>query len=345
MLKALKKKPKTNRLELLRGFAGLSLLTLSASCVPAGSAIEPRLSAAAPAAAIAESRRPPLPPPAPEPLMLGQVAPETAIALNDAIPVTAGDNPAAERFLLRTSSFTDKLRSLECLSAAVYYEAASESDDGQRAVAQVVLNRVRHPTYPNSVCGVVFQGSERVTGCQFSFTCDGSMARIPSVSGWARARRIAAEALAGSVYAPVGLATHYHTFRVHPYWASSLVKSAVIGAHIFYRWSGGWGRPAAFRQAYAGSEPLPGPKPRLDAALPAATGAPALQAELTALIDAGRQALPQRLPQGSGRIAAPPLPLVAEVTGGPKLPESRVREKYLNSGMPRDQVQAVPADQ
>src|ERR687897_263864 len=66
-------------------------------------------------------------------------------------------------------------QSLECLTQAVYYEARNQSADGQRAVAQVVLNRVRHPSYPNSVCGVVFQGSERVTGCQFTFTCDGSM--------------------------------------------------------------------------------------------------------------------------------------------------------------------------
>src|SRR3546814_13220413 len=93
------------------------------------------------------------------------------------------------------------MRSIECLAAAVYYEAGSESVDGQRAVAQVVLNRVRHPAYPNSVCAVVFEGAQRATGCQFTFTCDGAMRRTPSVAGWERARKVAEAAPAGKVYA------------------------------------------------------------------------------------------------------------------------------------------------
>lgn len=338
MQKALKKKQKVNRLPTLRGAAALCLLAFSASCVPAGVATGPTMAAAILSEGV-ESRLPPVPPPAPEPLILDPVAPETAIAMNAAIPVANTYNPAARGFVLRTRSFTDKLRSLDCLTAAVYYEAASESDDGQRAVAQVVLNRVRHPTYPNSVCGVVYQGSERSSGCQFSFTCDGSLARAPSLSGWARARRVAAAALAGSVYAPVGLATHYHTYRVHPHWASSLLKSAVIGAHIFYRWNGGWGGPAAFRQSYAGVEPLPGPKPKLDAS-PVLPGRAMLQAELGALVNATRQAPPQRLAAYGAPAAAAQMPLVPEVTGGPRLPESQVREEYRYSGMPRDQLPA-----
>jgi hypothetical protein len=265
------------------------------------------------------------------------------MAMNAAMPLSGAYNPAARAFTLHTRSFTDKLRSLDCLTAAIYYEAASESDDGQRAVAQVVLNRVRHPTYPNSVCGVVYQGSERTTGCQFSFTCDGSLARIPSVAGWARARRIAAAALAGSVYGPVGLATHYHTHQVYPHWAPSLVKSAVIGAHIFYRWSGGWGGPAAFRQAYAGVEPLPGPKPKAEG-VPALPSTAMLQAELAALVDAGRQVEAQRF--ASAPVLAPAqvrMNLVAEVSGGPRLPDSQVREEYRDSGMPRDQLSGTAA--
>ena len=335
MPKALKKKPQANRLAVGRAALGLCLLALSASCVPAEVATRPMLFAAIPAAA-ADVPLPPVPPPAPEPLLLDPVAPEAAIAMNAATPVSDSYNPAARGFALRTNSFIDRLRSLDCLTAAIYYEAASESDDGQRAVAQVVLNRVRHPTYPNSVCGVVYQGSERSTGCQFSFTCDGSLARIPSVAGWARARRIAAAALAGSVYAPVGLATHYHTYRVHPHWASSLVKSAVIGAHIFYRWAGGWGGPAAFRQAYAGVEPLPGPKPK-PGMPPVVPGAAVLQAELAALIEAGKPA-PQPRFGAAGPIAAAQLPDPAEVTGGSRLPDSQVREEYRYSGMPRDQL-------
>jgi hypothetical protein len=148
------------------------------------------------------------------------------------------------------------LRASECLAQAVWYEAASESEAGQRAVAQVVLNRVAHPSWPNSVCGVVYQGSERSTGCQFTFTCDGSLARRPSGLSWARAQRIALEALGGSVYAPVGLATHYHTLWVNPYWAGSLDHIGTIGAHRFYRTRGASGSAAAFRGGYAGFEPV-----------------------------------------------------------------------------------------
>jgi hypothetical protein len=143
------------------------------------------------------------------------------------------------------------------LTAAIYYEAASESEDGQRAVAQVVLNRVRHPVYPASVCGVVYQGSERTTGCQFSFTCDGSLRRTPSAYGWRRARQFAAAALSGKVFEGVGYATHYHTNWVVPYWAKTLDKTTAIGAHIFYRWKGHWGTPAAFRERYSGVEKDP----------------------------------------------------------------------------------------
>jgi hypothetical protein len=130
-------------------------------------------------------------------------------------------------------------------------------------VAQVVLNRVRHPAYPKSVCGVVFQGSERATGCQFTFTCDGAIHRAPASGLWARARRVAEEALSGYVYAPVGWATHYHTNWVVPYWSSSLVKLANVGTHIFYRWEGGWGRAPAFRFASASIEPQIGLMRRL----------------------------------------------------------------------------------
>lgn len=123
----------------------------------------------------------------------------------------------------------------DCLSFAIYYEARSEGELGQKAVAQVVLNRVRDRAYPDSVCAVVFQGSERQTGCQFSFTCDGSMARLPEGQAWRRARDIADAALSYGVDAEIGNATHYHTTAIQPYWSSSLRKVATIGAHVFYR--------------------------------------------------------------------------------------------------------------
>jgi len=194
-------------------------------------------------------------PPAPPPMLVRQIAPEQALAVNQQIPLGLGPNPSAQPFSLSKADAGARARALECLTSAIYYEAGQESADGERAVAQVVLNRVRHPAFPASVCGVVYEGSTRATGCQFTFTCDGSLFRQPSREAWSRARAIAAAALNGYVYEPVGNATHYHANYVVPYWASTLSKNAVVGAHIFYRWAGDWGRPSAFAQHYSRSEP------------------------------------------------------------------------------------------
>jgi spore germination cell wall hydrolase CwlJ-like protein len=134
---------------------------------------------------------------------------------------------------------------------AVYYEAANQGEAGQAAVAQVVLNRVRDPSFPKTVCGVVLQGSSLRTGCQFSFTCDGSLSRPPDQIGWKRASVIADHALNGYVQGGVGEATQFHTTAVAPYWRSSVVRLARVGAHVFYRWPGSRGRPAAFVGRYA----------------------------------------------------------------------------------------------
>lgn len=148
----------------------------------------------------------------------------------------------------------DAARALKCLTEAVYYESAREPELGQEAVAQVVLNRVRHPAYPKSICGVVYQGSARLTGCQFSFTCDGSLRYAPEPALWRRAEAVARRALAGHVNKTVGSATHYHANYVAPYWAPTLVKMKQVGLHIFYRWTGPWGEPPAFTGRYAGGE-------------------------------------------------------------------------------------------
>jgi Cell Wall Hydrolase len=182
----------------------------------------------------------------------------SSVALLSALPGSAhaAGGESAEPFVASRDREARE-RSLECLTQAIYYEARSESEDGQRAVAQVVLNRVRHPSYPNSVCGVVFQGSHRRTGCQFSFTCMGMIGPIGDPRSWDRARRIAAAALGGSVYRPVGLATHYHTTAIRPYWAPSLVRQITLGAHIFYRTPGS-ATVEAFSQAPAEWEPQSG---------------------------------------------------------------------------------------
>jgi spore germination cell wall hydrolase CwlJ-like protein len=180
-----------------------------------------------------------------------------ALQANANLPIAALPSPAASTYAFRPTTPVDQMRSLDCLTQAIYYEAGNQSEDGQRAVAQVVLNRVRHPSWPNTVCGVVYQGAMRVGGgCQFTFTCDGSLARTPVPTLWAQARRYATEALAGRTFAPVGLSTFYHANYVFPGWAPRLVKTAQIGAHIFYRLPGLAGAPGSFSNAYAGNEPI-----------------------------------------------------------------------------------------
>ncbi|MGN6373946.1 MAG: cell wall hydrolase [Sphingomonas sp.] len=219
----------------------------------------------------------------------------------------------ARAFAMGAASAIDRARALQCLAETIYYEAASQSDAGQRAVAQVVLNRVMHPAFPDTVCGVVFQGTDRASGCQFSFACDGAMARAPTGPAWDKALRFAAQALAGYVFKPVGLATHYHTYAVTPAWNRDLVMTDAIGAHFFHRWAGWWGTPAAFDQVYRGDEPAPAPRP------------------ITATI-----ALAAPAPMTAAPVAAPP-----PAAGKPVAPTS-VQPAYADSGTPR--AATAPAD-
>jgi hypothetical protein len=227
----------------VHGLIGLPALVLATSCVPDDH---------------------------PKPVSRVQAVPDSrtllqrmALSVPDDIPAKAltPDDTRAGFAPVVAPAFTaprladDAARAADCLTAAVYYEARSQSVDGQRAVAQVVLNRVRDRAFPNTVCGVVYQGAQRRTGCQFSFTCDGSMLRPREPGAWDRARVVAEAALSGSVYAAVGAATSFHTTSILPWWASSLSRIATIGQHIFYRWQGGLERALTFRQAYAGVEP------------------------------------------------------------------------------------------
>jgi hypothetical protein len=193
------------------------------------------------------------------PNLVRPLTPEQAVEQNLERPFDAAPDTPAQKFQLKADD-ASRLRAVECLAQAIYYEAATEGPEGQRAVAQVVLNRMHHPGFPPTVCGVVYQGSELPTGCQFTFTCDGSLARTPAPAIWAQAKRIASEALDGRVDAAVGHATHYHADYVVPYWADSFLKQVQIGHHIFYRLRGTLGSSAAFSQRYGGIEPnLPPP--------------------------------------------------------------------------------------
>ncbi len=193
-------------------------------------------------------------PPPVEPLELRQVSMDYARKVNAETPFTALPVPAAKPFKFSGTQI-DYNRAVDCLAATIYYEAGNEALEGQKAVVQVVLNRVRHPAYPKSVCGVVFQGQERRTGCQFSYTCDGSIARRrPSPDAWTKAQLISRAMLDGEVYTPVGTATHYHTDWVLPYWSAKLDKVRAEASHLFFRWTGFWGTPKAFVGQYLGVE-------------------------------------------------------------------------------------------
>lgn len=176
--------------------------------------------------------------------------------VNAAIPIVSGAVRPIGAFRFTPASTADRNRAIRCLTQAIYYEAALEPRQGQEAVAQVVLNRVRDPNFPASICGVVYQGAERITGCQFSFTCDGSLARAPVAWAWRRAENVARAALDGFVAGWVGTATHYHADYVRPWWAPTLTKVNQVGAHIFYRWIGANGDTRAFTQRYSGREPV-----------------------------------------------------------------------------------------
>ncbi len=186
-------------------------------------------------------------------LGLGVLTADEAMRLNALRSGDVEPPPPAKPFIFKGSA-EDRALAEDCLTKAIYYEAAVEPGEGQQAVAQVILNRLRHPGYPKTVCGVVFEGSLRPTGCQFSFTCDGSLARIPDPRLWANAQSVAKRALNGFVMTAVGTATHYHADYVAPYWAPTLYKIVQIGRHIFYRWTGPAGMPAAFTGRYAGGE-------------------------------------------------------------------------------------------
>jgi spore germination cell wall hydrolase CwlJ-like protein len=259
------------------------------------------------------------------PLLTG----DSAFQANAALPVAALPNPAASALAFAPSNPIAGLRALDCLAQAIYYEARSESEEGQRAVAQVVLNRVRHPAWPNSVCGVVYQGPLRPGGgCQFTFTCDGSLRFPARGEGWARARRLATEALAGRVFEPVGLSTFYHANYVMPAWAPRLLKTAVIGSHLFYRLPGSGGTPRAFSAPYAGVEPLARPNPIMVRAADARM-AGTLPAWITA---------PSTAPNsGPGPAAAP----TAIVQAPEPVEDSRIRPEYRSAGQWREDAPAA----
>ena len=183
-------------------------------------------------------------PAVPRAVALGSTTPAPADALPLEVAVATGIGVAsrpnmsvAPRSIERQAfaGQTFDARSRKCLSEAVYFEARSEPEDGQAAVAQVVLNRAASGLYPKDVCGVVYQNRHRFKACQFSFACEGKSLRITEQESWATAVRIANAVMDGRTYlSDVGGATHYHANYVRPGWSRRLKKMDTIGQHIFY---------------------------------------------------------------------------------------------------------------
>ncbi|RZK01288.1 MAG: cell wall hydrolase [Novosphingobium sp.] len=207
--------------------------------------------------ATVSTKAPPLLPPV-ETLEILPIGPDAARAQNERQPFATGPIALARPFVFRGDAQA-RSRARDCLAAGAWYEAGNDAI-GQSSVVQVILNRARHPAFPADICSTVFQGSERRTGCQFSFTCDGSMARRrPSPAQWIKAQALAENALSGFVDPRVGVATHYHTDWVVAKWSPKMEKLTQVGTHLFFRWPGSFGRPQAFARhtfAVEASEPL-----------------------------------------------------------------------------------------
>jgi hypothetical protein len=214
----------------------------------------------------------------------------------------AGLDPDAARVVATKPTHA---RELDCLAQAVYFEARGESARGQQAVATVIMNRVKNPNFPKTVCGVVYQGSARRHGCQFSFACDGQAERVVERSAWGRARTVAARTLSGAVLRDVGSATHFHTTDVAPGWGSKMLRTAQVGLHVFYRFNPRAPRPAqvedATDEAIFTSAPADPPPvelrlaemiPTHEAAMPAVEAKPVLK-------------LPDLLPAAPAKTEAP----------------------------------------
>jgi spore germination cell wall hydrolase CwlJ-like protein len=161
-------------------------------------------------------------------IVAAKAAPETTVAAQNA----TGEKPNYSALI----DPKDSARQMRCLAEAIYFESRSEPEDGQAAVAQVVLNRVRSGIFPANICGVVYQDRNRPFACQFSFACEGKSLRVEEPGPWAVAVRIAQDVASGASYNPqVADAVNYHANYVMPYWAHTLQRVDRIGHHIFYR--------------------------------------------------------------------------------------------------------------
>lgn len=223
------------------------------------------------------------------------------------------DAPAAGAPLVRLD-LASRARALDCMSVAIAYEAAGQPIAGQQAVGQVIVNRMRDPRFPKTVCGVVFQGSSRSTGCQFTFACDGSFHRAMSDTTLLMARTVAESVLGGTAPDRVSGATHYHADYVLPYWAGTGQPVTKIGAHIFYRMPGDLARLLR-----AGAAAPVQTRELEDREAMAALGRFAAHRRVAAVLGRRAAALPRRVaaaPQASGHAMFAPWGLSVAAEAG-----------------------------
>lgn len=178
---------------------------------------------------------------------------QMAVPSSDApVPLTMSKQLAYARSDLPATEFDDSVvhdklgkvvaeKQVWCMATAIYFEARGESYRGQVAVGQVVMNRVAHRLYPDTICAVVFQNQNKRNACQFSFACDGIPEHVDDPKAWKQAMDIAKDVIGGKDYLPeVGYATHYHATYVYPHWAPRMKKVTKIGMHVFYQFKRGW---------------------------------------------------------------------------------------------------------
>jgi hypothetical protein len=260
-------------------------------------------------------------PPSP-PLNVDEPTPAWQAQVRNAMIPYSRANPLRPAQFFASADPEAPAQALHCLTSAIYYEAAREPDAGKRAVAQVVVNRWANRAFPKTICGVVDQGAPG-PGCQFSFMCDGSLARKPSPDAWRAAETIARAALNGYVETSVGAATHYHADYVLPVWAAAMLKLTKLGRHIFYRWPGA----AAYMVAPV-AEPIPkaaAVAPEVSGGLPPAATAsspasppPAAALQTARSPAAGDTPAAASAPQSPAAVIAP---LAASVVSPKRQPE------------------------
>ncbi len=224
----------------------------------------------------------------------------------------------------------------DCLTQAVYYEARGEGVDGMRAVAQVILNRVRHPAYPKTICNVVYQGAYLRTSCQFSFVCNGAMGRPLEGWAWRRAKDIANAALSGYVMPAIGTATNFHTTGVHPVWANTMERVTQVGNHVFYQFHG--------RGARIGGEGVVNPSDAMPQVIAATDElAPTMSDQLNAAQVVDTAAVPTLQPTTVSPTGEARTQLIAAVTRSEATVAKAVQAKAIVTGKSAQDITAEVA--